>query len=135
MRLPKLLAFALATAVLAPSSVLASECAPARAEPTKVPFRPRAWSPPSAPTTARSATGMIEGDPTNLARPGSRAAALERIVVEVHPDGSRHAVLGGAIGAWSVAGVDERGRLHVDCVGSEAEAKARVREAGRRGGK
>src|SRR5262245_35587069 len=113
MRPPNLLAFALAAAVLAPYSALASECAPAGAVPTKVPFRPRAWSPPSARTMAR--TGMVDGDPTDLARPGSRAAALARIVVEVRLDGSRHAVLGGAIGAWSVAGVDEHGRLQLDC--------------------
>jgi hypothetical protein len=78
---------------------------------------------------------VTEGDiaPGTLGQ--SRADALAGVVVEVRPDGSRRAVLGGAIRAWSVASQDEHGRLQLDCTTSEAAAIARVRAAASRGGK
>jgi hypothetical protein len=141
MRLPILLLFATAATVLASSPVPASDCTPARPASQRVSFRPRAWSPPPAGIAARPAPGMTEGDPAAEAGasgdlPGqSRAEAFRGVVVEVRSDGSRHAVLGGAIRAWSIAGVDEHGRIQLDCASSEAAARARVRAAGTRGGK
>ena len=136
MRLPTLFPLAFAVAVLVAPPVPASDCAPARVEGAKVPFRPRAWSPPVARAVARLAPGMIEGDAVAEPGPGrSRAESLAGVVVELRPDGSRRAVLGGAIRAWSIATVDEQGRLRLDCASSEAAAKARVRAAGPRGGK
>jgi hypothetical protein len=92
----------------------------------RVPFRPRAWSPP--PATAHASPALMEGDPAAMvsAFGRTRAQALSGITVEVRPDGSRHMVLGGAIRAWSVASVDECGQVKLDCVGSQATAKARV---------
>ena len=45
------------------------------------------------------------------------------------PDGSRHAVLNGAIRSWTVATIDGRGRLIQDCVHSEAEARRQIEAA------
>jgi hypothetical protein len=48
--------------------------------------------------------------------------------VRTLPDGSRHAVLNGAIRSWTVATIDDQGRLIQDCVQSEAAAR-RIIEA------
>jgi hypothetical protein len=132
MRLPLLLPFALAALASAPA--LAADSTPAATGP-RVPFKPRAWSPPPAVAAAHTTSAMTEGLPADAGAPGpSRAQALSRVVVEMKPDGSRHAVLGGAIRAWSVASVDEHGQLRLECVNSEAAAKARAHTAGTRGG-
>jgi len=118
--------------------VLLSPPAPAadRAPGRAVPYRPRAWSPPPLRSAAHFAPGIAEGDPAAEAGAaglaGARAAARSGVVVEMRPDGSRHAVLGGAFRVWSVASVDEHGRLRLECVGSEAAAKARADSPGTR---
>jgi hypothetical protein len=134
MRLMITLPLALAAAVLLSSPASAADCAPGRT----VPYRPRAWSPPPLPHAARVAPGITEGDPAAEANAaglvGPARAARSGIVVEMRPDGSRRAVLGGAIRMWSVASVDEHGRLQLECVGSEAAAMARADSAGTRRG-
>ena len=45
------------------------------------------------------------------------------------PDGSRHAVLNGALRMWTVATIDDQGRLIQDCVHGEAEARRRIEAA------
>ena len=55
----------------------------------------------------------------------ARAEANER----TFPDGSRHAVLNGAIRSWTVATIDDQGRLIQDCVHSEAEALRHIEAA------
>jgi hypothetical protein len=131
MRLRILLPLALTAVLVSPA--FASD-PPAIAGP-RVPFRPRAWSPPPQ-AAAQVAQGMIEGDPVTLldAFGQTRAEALSGITVEGRPDGSRHMVLGGAIRAWSVASVDECGQVQLSCTSSAAAAKARVHAAGARGG-
>lgn len=77
---------------------------------------------------------MVEGDdpipspfdPEGLGR--TRAEALKNVVIESRADGSRHAVLGGAIRAWTVAHVGAGGQLQMDCANSEADAIARARK-------
>jgi hypothetical protein len=49
--------------------------------------------------------------------------------VRTAPDGSQHAVVGGAFRRWTVATIDGRGRLVQDCVTSEAAARQRVEAA------
>jgi hypothetical protein len=77
------------------------------------------------------------GEATVVEAPGSGDAALRtpsqaearRLAaanVELRADGSQHAVVGSAFRSWTVATIDEHGRLKQDCVSSEAEAKARV---------
>jgi len=135
MRLMIKLPLALVATVLLSSPAPAADYATGRA----VPYRPRAWSPPSLPNAAHVAPGITEGDPAAEAGAaglvGPARASRSGIVVEMRPDGSRRAVLGGAIRMWSVASVDERGRLQLECVGSEAAAKAHVDRAGTRRGK
>ena len=130
MRLPILISFAFAAALAAPAP--ASDAANATGP--RVPFRPRAWSPPQA--TAHVSPGMIEGDPGALpdAFRRTRAQALSGITAETRADGSRHMVLGGAIRAWSVASVDECGEVKLGCVSSQAAAKARVPAPAAHGG-
>jgi hypothetical protein len=49
--------------------------------------------------------------------------------VRTMPDGSRHAVLNGALRSWTIATIDDQGRVVQDCVHSEAEARQRVEAA------
>ena len=60
----------------------------------------------------------------------ARARAEARI--RILPDGSRHSVVTGAFRFWTVATLDEQGRLSEDCVPSLAEARARVDAAARK---
>ena len=60
----------------------------------------------------------------------ARARAEARI--RILPDGSRHSVVTGAFRFWTVATLDEQGRLTEDCVPSLAEARARVDAAARK---
>jgi len=133
MRLPVLLPLALTAALVSPA--FASDFAPAATGP-RVPFRPRAWSPPPLATPAHVTQGMTEGDSGALRGVfgQTRLQALSGIPVEMRPDGSRHMVLGGAIRAWSVASLDECGEVKLDCVSSQAAAKARLRAPVAHGG-
>jgi hypothetical protein len=142
MRLAVSLPLLLAAAVLAPASVSSAPSAAAPA-PRPVSFRPRAWQPPAArhavaaPAARAAAPAMVEGsdplpspfDPEALGR--TRAEALANVKIELRADGSRHAVLGNAIRAYSVAHVDENGQLQMDCATSEADAIARARKLAR----
>ena len=49
--------------------------------------------------------------------------------VRVLPDGSRHAVLNGALRSWTVATIDDQGRLVQDCVAGDAAARQRIEAA------
>lgn len=68
------------------------------------------------------------------AGPSGQSLARARAAANVtrHADGSRHAVLGSAFRMWTVATIDDEGRLTQDCVSSAAEAKARVEAAARK---
>ena len=56
----------------------------------------------------------------------ARRQALARVQVLTRPDGSRHAVLGGLIRAYTVVHVGADGWLTEECVSSEEQARARV---------
>ena len=58
----------------------------------------------------------------------ARAASLVRTAA----DGSRHLLLGGALRSWTVATIDDQGRLVQDCVQGEAEARQRIEAAARK---
>ena len=79
---------------------------------------------------------VVEGAPgasaLALAPSQAQARALAAANVTRRADGSRHAVLGAAYRSWTVATIDEEGRLTQDCVSSEAEARARVDAAGQK---
>ena len=62
----------------------------------------------------------------------AEARRLAAANVELRADGSRHAVVGAAFRSWTVATIDEHGRLTQDCVSSEAEAQARVDAAAKK---
>jgi len=73
--------------------------------------------------------------------PALRATSLRAVAdararaeanVRILPDGSRHSVVGSAFRFWTVATLDEQGRLTEDCVPSLAEARARVDAATRK---
>ena len=138
MRLPVPLLILLAAPLIAPAEASASSASANTPATRTVSFRPRAWQPPVARAVhtgaARVGTpGMIEGDVLPETPGGlglTRAEALSRVKIETHADGSRHATLNGAIRMYSVASVDESGKLHLDCASSEADAIARVRKGG-----
>lgn len=66
---------------------------------------------------------------------GADARARAEAGIVRHADGSRHAVLDGALRRYVVVSVDAQGRLVQDCVPSAAEAERIVREAAARGEK
>ncbi len=80
-------------------------------------------------------TGGAAVTPGGSASAMSDQAALRaraEASVRLAPDGSRHAVLNGAVREWIVATIDDRGRVQEDCIQGEAAARARV-EAGAAG--
>jgi hypothetical protein len=89
---------------------------PARAALAGIRFEPE-----SGETSKELSGGAFSADDAALR---ARAEASVRLM----PDGSRHAVLGGALRRWTVATIDDQGRLVQDCVHSEAEAR-RIIEA------
>lgn len=98
-------------------------------------LHPGPWSFPTAPVIAgirfEPETGEAAPELTNpgAKQPGNFTRARAEASVRTLPDGSRHAVLNGAIRSWAVATLDEQGRLTQDCVHSEAEARQRVEAA------
>ena len=78
--------------------------------------------------------GEPAADVTAAASRESEAALRARAEAGVRTlaDGSRHAVLGGALRLWMVATIDDHGRLVEDCVHGEAEASRRVEAAARK---
>ena len=107
-------------------------------------LHPGPWQPPAAVRAGlrfepEGGEAVTAGDATRAAddavmRAPSQAAAraLAAASVTLRADGSRHAVVGSAFRQWTVATIDDNGRLTQDCVQSEAEAKARVEAAGRK---
>ena len=89
---------------------------PARATLAGIRFEPE-----SGETSKEISGGAFSADEAVLR---SRAEAN----VRTFPDGSRHALLGGALRRWTVATIDDHGRLVQDCVHSEADAR-RIIEA------
>jgi hypothetical protein len=77
-------------------------------------------------------TGEPAADLAGAAALRSSEAALRARAeanVRTLPDGSRHAVLNGAMRSWTVATIDHQGRLIQDCVQSEAAARRIVEAA------
>ena len=56
----------------------------------------------------------------------ARARALANVRVQMRPDGSGYAVVGGLLRAYAVARIGPGGRLEEDCAHSEAEALGRL---------
>jgi hypothetical protein len=56
----------------------------------------------------------------------ARRQALANVPVRSRPDGSRYAVIGGLVRAYTVATVRPDGSLVEECVHSEEQAKQRV---------
>lgn len=76
---------------------------------------------------------VVEGTPGTsalaLAHSQAEARALAAQNVTRHADGSRHAIVGSAFRMWTVATIDDQGRLREDCVSSETEVRAIVEAA------
>ena len=93
-------------------------------------LHPRAWHPPAALGLAGLRTDVDPGgdglaDPMDgafAAMREARARALANVRVELRPDGSAHAVVGGLLRAYAMARIGPEGRLVEDCTHSEAEA-------------
>lgn len=96
-------------------------------------LHPAPWRPPGGAAVATA--GMRYEPDASGAAPlvapatGTYARAQAEAGVRVSADGTRHAVLAGAIRSYTVVRIDESGRLVGDCVDSEAEAVRRVRAA------
>ena len=76
-------------------------------------------------------TGEAASDLSRAALQSAAASLRARAEanVRVLPDGSRHAVLNGALRSWTVASINDHGQLVQDCVQSEAEARQRIEAA------
>ena len=93
-------------------------------------LHPRPWHPPTALAPVGLRTDVDPGgdglaDPMDgafAAMREARARALANVRVELRPDGSAHAVVGGLLRAYAVARLGPEGRLVEDCTHSEAEA-------------
>src|SRR5262245_25438101 len=98
-------------------------------------WRPQAWQPPPAlPGGAGIRIEPEQGtDMPNAAEPGpqadARRQALARVPVGTRPDGSRYAVIGGLVRAYTVATVKPDGHLVEECVHSEQQARQRMSAA------
>jgi hypothetical protein len=79
-------------------------------------------------------TGEAATDLAAVASRSSTAALRARAEanVRVMPDGSRHVALNGAVRMWTVATIDDQGRVVQDCVHNEAEARQRIEAAARK---
>jgi hypothetical protein len=98
---------------------------------------PGPWQPPARADLARLGMTLVPetGEPSvnaNLdagALTAAQARARAQGTLRTFADGSRHVLTGGAIRSWTLARIDEDGRLVQDCVHSEAEAVRRVNAA------
>lgn len=116
----------------APAPRTGGDCASPPSASIVTAWHPRAWTPPQALT--RIGAGLRFEPETGDLAPSSdlqalalaRRQALARVQVVTRPDGSRHAVLGGLIRAYTVVHVGADGRLTEECVSSEEQARARV---------
>jgi hypothetical protein len=90
-------------------------------------LHPHAWHPPVAPLAAGLRTD-VDAPVSALELPDAAAAhaarqrALANVRVQMRPDGSGFAVVGGLLRAYSVARIGDDGRLVEDCAHSEEEA-------------
>ena len=107
-------------------------------------LHPSAWQMPAAVATSAGITFLPDtGEPLELPELPTQALtmtsqdrALARVPVLEHADGSRHAVLGGALRAYSVVHIAADGRLVQDCVHTTEEAEAIVgAKSPRKGGR
>jgi len=108
-------------------------CSPPSSASIVTAWHPRPWHPP-LPSASRAGirfepeTGEAPLSPADLQALGAaRRQALARVQVLTRPDGSRHAVLGGLIRAYTVLHQDAEGRWIEECMPSEEQARARVR--------
>lgn len=99
-------------------------------------LHPGPWQPPALvaragmrfePETGEASTDVAGASAFAASEASLRARAEAN--VRTFPDGSRHAVLNGAIRSWTVATIDDQGRLVQDCVHSEAEARQLIEAA------
>lgn len=130
-----LLAFGFVVLSSLPSAAAAPDGAPTQKRPV-VPWRPHAWHPPTSATTGAAGIRVEPEDgaaPTGMddlaAQIAARRQALARVPVRVHPDGSRHAVLGDLARAYTVARINADGTLSQECVHTAAQAKALMNAA------
>ncbi len=102
-------------------------------EPRAASWRPRAWHPPARPASA--VPGLRVEPEDGGATPSSadlealgaaRRQALANVPVVTRADGSRYAVIGGLVRAYTVVHVGADGRLVQECVHSEEQARQRV---------
>lgn len=127
------IAYALTLLLLLPAVPFAGDRVPApRSAALLLRVRPGVWQPPASFVPAAGLRFEPEtGETVPFAAPAQGTAAarpLAGVTVRTLADGSRHAVLGGAVRAWSVLRLDSGGWLE-DCVHSEAEAIRRVNSA------
>ena len=105
-------------------------------------WHPAPWSMPAPGRTAMRFDPET-GEAVVIPSPGSGDASLRttdqaearRLAaanVQWRADGSQHVVVGAAFRSWTVATIDEQGRLTQDCVSSQAEAQARVDAAAKK---
>jgi hypothetical protein len=99
-------------------------------------LHPRPWQFPALLARAGVRFEPETGEaPAEFATVGARQTsdaslrARAEASVRTLPDGSRHVVLNGALRSWTVATIDDQGRLVQDCVHSEADARRQVEAA------
>jgi hypothetical protein len=122
--------------------LLACTAAPAAAEPALNPasasillhLHPRPWHPPAAVVRAGLRTDVDPGpeglgaaaDEAYAAIREARTRALANVRLEMRPDGSGRAVVGGLLRSYALARIGPGGRIVEDCAQSEAEALERL---------
>lgn len=117
----------------APAVRTDEHCGPPPSASIVTAWHPHAWHPPQALAWLAGIrfepeSGEAPVSPADLQALGvARRQALARVQVITRPDGSRHAVLGGLIRAYTVVHLDADGRWTEECVSSEEQARARVR--------
>ena len=124
------------------TSLLILAAAPAAATPPSsanlLKLHPGPWRPPVA-LQAGMRFEIDSGDPAAVASSPdplatfqARARAQAAASITVRSDGSRHAVVGTAFRSYTLATIDDQGRLTTDCVSSATEARARVDAAAKK---
>lgn len=96
-------------------------------------LHPRPWHPAAPLAGLRTdvdpvGDGLAPSDEAAFAAiRDARARALADVRVQMRPDGSGYAVLGGLLRAYAIARIGPGGRLVEDCAHSEADALERLR--------
>lgn len=97
-------------------------------------LHPRPWH-PATPLASVGLRTDVDPGVDGLAAPmedafaamrEARARAFANVRMQVRPDGSAYAVVGGLLRAYAVARIGPEGRLVEDCEHSEAEALERL---------